>query len=107
MSWVHDCKISNCDFSKFDFLKEVAEENPYDTNYFIWLDAGTFSQPPPFDVTLSWPDPYKMLTIGNKFLIPNIKMNLTNKVIITDRRSYLRTNPNEIIAFMLGGTYYW
>lgn len=91
-------------YSKFDFLKEVADENPYNTEYFIWLDAGTFYQEPPFDSTLSWPDPYKIQLLGDKFLVSDYKFNVNDKSPLNNKRDYLRLNRNEICAFTLGGT---
>lgn len=94
-------------YSKFDFLKEVASDNPYNTDYFIWLDAGTFYQQAPFDCTLSWPDPYKIQLLGDRFLVSDYKFNLDDKSPIKDassKKSYLRLNRNEICAFTLGGT---
>jgi len=91
-------------FSKFDFLKEVADENPYNTDYFIWLDAGTFYQDPPFDSSLPWPDPYKIKILGDKFLVSNYYFNVHDVTPLNDKRSYLRLNKNEICAYILGGT---
>lgn len=90
-------------FSKFDFLKEVAEENPHDTDYFIWLDAGTFYDPPPFDCSLPWPDPYKIHVLQDKFLLSNYSFDVNNKAPLKDKRDYLRRNQNDICAFALGG----
>lgn len=90
-------------YSKFDFLKEVAADNPYNTEYFIWLDAGTFYQPPPFDVKLPWPDSHKIQILGNKFLVSDYNFDVNNRLPLKDKRSYLRLNKNEICAFMLGG----
>lgn len=91
-------------FSKFDFLKEVATNNPFDSEYFIWLDAGTFYQDPPFDTTLSWPDQYKIRVLGDKFLVSDYSFNANDKQPLQDKRNYLRQNRNEICAFVLGGT---
>ena len=91
-------------FSKFDFLKEVSSENPFNTEYFIWLDAGTFYQEPPFNCKLEWPDPYKIRVLGNKFLISDYNFDIQDKTPLSDKKSYLRLNRNEICAFILGGT---
>lgn len=91
-------------YSKLDFLKEVADGNPYNTDYFIWLDAGTFYQPPPFDYTLSWPDPYKISILGDKFLVSDYQFNVNDKSPLKDKKAYLRLNKNEICAFTLGGS---
>lgn len=91
-------------YSKFDFLHEVSSENPHNTKYFIWLDAGTFYDDPPFDYTLPWPDPYKIQVLGDKFLISNYNFDISDASPLKDKRSYLRLNQNEICAFTLGGT---
>ena len=88
-------------YSKFDFLYEVSNSNPYNSQYFIWLDAGTFYNDPPFDYNLPWPDPYKINILGNKFLISNT--NLTDLTPIKDKKHVLRQNNNVICAFILGG----
>lgn len=31
-------------FSKFQWLSEVAQHNPFDSEYFFWMDAGAFRQ---------------------------------------------------------------
>lgn len=91
-------------YSKFDFLHEVANDNPHNTNYFIWLDAGTFYQETPFNYKLPWPDPYKIQILGDKFLVSDYKFNVNNMSPLKDKKSYLRLNNNEICAFILGGT---
>ncbi|CAH6418210.1 Bacterial protein of unknown function (HtrL_YibB) [uncultured virus] len=91
-------------FSKFDFLKEVSDENPFGSEYFIWLDAGTFYQKPPFNYQLTWPDPYKIRLLGDKFLVSDYKFDRYNTRPLADKRSYLRLNQNEICAYVLGGS---
>jgi len=90
-------------FSKFDFLKEVSSTNPFNTEYFIWLDAGTFYQEPPFNYKLPWPDPYKMKILGDKFLVSDFNFNVQDQSPMKDEKAYLRLNRNEICAFVLGG----
>lgn len=91
-------------FSKFDFLKEAVEKDPFDSEYFIWLDAGTFYDTPPFDVTLEWPDPYKVRMLKGKFLVSDYSFNVNDKSPLKDKREYLTRNQNEICAFVLGGS---
>jgi len=92
-------------FSKIDFLKEVAEENPFSSEYFIWLDAGTFYDKPPFDVTLPWPDPYKIKILSTgKFLIADISsFNYRDKSILNNKKEYIKSHQNNICAYILGG----
>ena len=91
-------------YSKFDFLHEVAAENPYNTDHFIWMDAGTFYQEPPFNCSLPWPDPYKIQLLSDKFLVSSYRFNVSDKSPLNDKRSYLRRNQNEICAYILGGS---
>lgn len=91
-------------FSKFDFLKEAADINPFDSKYFVWLDAGTFYDEPPFDVTLEWPDPYKIRLLDGKFLVSDYNFDVNDKSPLSNKREYLTRNQNEICAFMLGGS---
>jgi len=85
-------------FSKFDFLQEVANNNPFKTEYFMWLDAGTFYTKPSFDKF----DRYKLRIIDNKFLIPNINLDIHNK--ICNKKEYLRHHDNKICCYFIGGT---
>lgn len=91
-------------FSKFNFLKEASTTNPFDSQYFIWLDAGTFYQQPPFNVELPWPDQYKVRLLGDKFLVSDYSFDVNDKRPLQDKRNYLRSNRNEICAFVLGGS---
>lgn len=99
-----NAKYQTIIFSKFDLLKEVATKNYFKTEYFLWLDAGTFYSPPPFDPTLEWPDPYKMKSFDTRFLIPNISMDPHDTSPLADKRTFLRGNRNDICTFCLGGS---
>lgn len=90
-------------FSKFDFLKEVADTNSFDSKYFIWLDAGTFREPPPFNVDLPWPDPYKIPILGDKFLLANYSFDPEDQSPIKWETRFLSSNINAICAYILGG----
>jgi hypothetical protein len=87
-------------FSKFDFLKEAAEENPFKTDYFIWMDAGAFYNKTTFNIS-PWPDPYKISILGDKFLIPNISLDPNNKT--SNKKEYLRNHDNKICCYIMGG----
>jgi len=91
-------------FSKFDLLKEVAASNQHNSKYFIWLDAGTFYQPPPLDNSLPWPDPYKMEIIEDKFLVANNGFDPLDSSPLNDKYSYLLQSKNGICAYILAGT---
>lgn len=106
----HECpefitaKYETIIFSKFDFLHEVATKNPHNSKYFIWLDAGTFYDTPPFNSDLDWPDPYKIQILGDKFLLSDYNFDINDKTPLKDKRAYLRRNCNGICAFILGGS---
>lgn len=88
-------------FSKFDFLKEIASENPFDSKYFVWLDAGTFRDNQPFNFAIPWPDKNKMCILDNKFLVVNYSLDMSHK--ITDKIDFLTNNDNHINAHIMGG----
>jgi hypothetical protein len=90
-------------FSKFGFLKDTANRNPFNTEYFIWLDAGTYRDNLPFNSSLSFPHPYKVRLLEDKFLVYDQNFNVNNKEPLKDKRNYLRRNQNEICAYILGG----
>lgn len=85
-------------FSKFDFLLQTTQQNPFNSEYFIWLDAGTFRHQLPF--TGAWPDPDKMVILGDRFLISDYHF---DHRYYDDKYSYLITNQNRINAHILGG----
>ena len=55
-----ECKMSLYNvviFSKFPWVKRVIEENPFDTEYFMWMDAGLSRFFGPHDVNINMPYP--------------------------------------------------
>ena len=90
-------------FSKFDLLLEVSQINPFASEYFIWMDAGTFYQDPPFDYNLPWRDPHKIGILQDKFLVPNYNFNVNDKSALRNKRAYLCGHTNNVCAYMLGG----
>lgn len=55
-----ECKLSLYDviiFSKFAWVKKVAEENPFDSDYFMWMDAGLSRFFKPHEVDIKSPYP--------------------------------------------------
>jgi hypothetical protein len=92
-------------FSKFDFLLDTAKHNPYNSKYFMWIDAGCYYDNPPFDTTLPWPDPYKIHILNNdQFLVVNEILNLEDTGIWDNREDYLKRNDNRMCAYFMGGT---
>lgn len=91
-------------YSKLDFLEEVSKENPFSSEYFIWLDAGTYQEATTFDSTFPWPDPYKMKIFGNKFLISEHSFNISDKSPLMDKKKYIRAHKNQVWGYIQGGT---
>lgn len=91
-------------YSKFNFMYEAANENPFNTKYFIWLDAGIFRSALPFDSKLPWPNPEKIEILEDRFLIANEILDVENKQPLEDKAGYLRENHNQISAHIMGGT---
>lgn len=68
-------------FNKVNTLKEVYEENPFNTKYFSWVDAGFIRDEKWILGNENWPDPTKLHLNENKVLffcindniIPNLK----------------------------------
>lgn len=89
-------------FSKFDLLKEVSEQNPFSSEYFLWLDAGTFQGEPDFDFSLPWPDQYKVKVLRENFLVPNRCFDWFEKISL-GVRAYISTKKAEICSYVLGG----
>ena len=87
-------------YSKLDFLLEVSQENPFNTEYFTWLDAGTYQNTPVFDVSLPWPDPYKMKIIGDKFLISERTLDVNDKSPLENKREYLYEHNNQVWGYI-------
>ena len=83
-------------FGKFKFLQEVCDTNPFDTEYFFWIDAGYFRKDTTFEH--DWADKYKLQCLENKFLIQNISLDAYGSV----DAEYLKQNTNEISAWFFG-----
>lgn len=95
-------------YSKLDFLKESSEENIFNTEYFIWLDARSFRNSLQFNPEIIWPDKYKIKCLGNKFLLcdravekPLLKLD-TNEVE-SEKIKFMRGHNNFVYAYILGG----
>lgn len=92
-------------FSKFDMLNQVAVDNPFHSDYFLWVDAGYFRNKPTFNTKLLWPDPYKIqhLQDGRYLIQQSKKIDPSNESILKDPVRYLSTLPNDVIACIHGG----
>lgn len=96
-------------YSKFNFLRDVINDNPFSSDYFFWIDAGYFREEPGKEVTFTWPDSEKIRITDYKFLIQNNSLHVTNNnpEKITNltgaEKEYLRKCPNELLACFFGG----
>lgn len=86
-------------FSKLDFLQEAADTNTFDSEYFIWLDAGTYRHPAPFSGP--WPDKYKIKLLGESFMMPAHISQINRD--LTELPSYIKNNYPFIYAYTMGG----
>lgn len=100
----NDAKNLIAQYSKLDLLEEVSKQNPFDTEYFVWLEENTFQDEPTFNASVSWPDPYKMKIFGDKFLISQNNFNTTDKSPLTDKKKYILSNKDQILEYIHCGT---
>lgn len=95
-------------YSKFKWLKQVVEENPFNSKFFFWLDAGGSRFFDDYDLNLEYPSPNAIEALegmGEKFLIQmNMEYydDLINADILTDQ--YLLDNRSYVLGSMFGGT---
>jgi hypothetical protein len=65
-----ECKLSLYNiiqYSKLEWLNQVIHENPYESEYFFWMDAGCSRFFDDVDTNIIWPDENKLLS--NKIVI--------------------------------------
>jgi hypothetical protein len=53
-------------FHKVNYLNEVAKKNPFNTEYFSWVDAGFIRSERDIEGITSWPDPEKLKLTPDK-----------------------------------------
>jgi hypothetical protein len=97
-------------YSKFHFLDEAIQENPFETRYFFWIDAGYFRSPPDESIEKPWPDPHKLrplergkILVQNYNLVPPKERSVLTLMASFEAREYLKGCSNEIIACFFGG----
>lgn len=92
-------------YSKFDFLYETINSNPFRSKYFFWVDAGYFRKNPDQVIDLPWPDQEKIEAIGEKFIIQNFNFSIDPQYTPSCNleKKYLKTCPNELSACFMGG----
>lgn len=106
-----ECKhsiYSVIQYSKFKWLQKAIEENPFNSKFFFWLDAGGSRFFENYDLSEEYPSPNAIQALnemGDKFLIQmNMEYykDLVNADILTEE--YLLDNRSYILGSMFGGT---
>lgn len=106
-----ECKhsiYSIIQYSKFKWLKMAIKENPFNSKFFFWLDAGGSRFFDGLDLNLEYPSKNAIEALeemGEKFLIQmNMEFykDLVNADILTEK--YLLDNRSYILGSFFGGT---
>lgn len=85
--------------SKMFLLNRVAQEDPFGTEYFFWVDAGYIRAGPFFEMSDEWPDPSKVRLFGDKFVVQKTCLTF-DKV---EFRGYFLRLENSMMAAFFGG----
>lgn len=105
-----ECKhsmYSIIQYSKFKWLKTAIEENPFNSNFFFWLDGGGSRFFEYYDLSLDYPSPNAVEALqgmGDKFLIQmNMEFykDLANAISLPE--DYLLDNRSYVLGSMFGG----
>jgi Bacterial protein of unknown function (HtrL_YibB) len=106
-----ECKhslYSIIQYSKFKWLLQAVEENPFNSKFFFWLDAGASRFFDNYDLNLEYPSPNAIEALkemGEKFLVQmNMEYykDLANSNTLSE--DYLLDNRSYILGSMFGGT---
>ncbi len=95
-------------YSKFKWISQAIEENPFDSKFFFWMDAGGSRFFGQYDLDLEYPSENALEALegmGDKFLIQmNMEYykDLANASILP--KSYLLDNRSYVLGSMFGGT---
>jgi hypothetical protein len=94
-------------YSKFKWITQVVEENPFDSKFFFWMDAGASRFFEGFDLEQDYPSANAteaLNQMGDKFLI---QMNMEYYKDLAEAsilpKSYLLDNRSYILGSMFGG----
>lgn len=107
-----ECKMSLYNviiFSKFAWVKKVIEENPFNSEYFMWMDAGLsrFFEPHGVNINLSYPSETAITTLlenKDNVLIQatmNFYPDLVNSKVCDE--SYFFDSRSWVMAGLWGG----
>ena len=96
-------------FSKFAWVKQIIEENPFQSEYFMWMDAGLsrFFEPHEIDLNLPYPSETAVNTLlenKNSVLIQatmNFYPDLVNAEVCDE--SYFFDSRSWVMAGLWGG----
>lgn len=95
-------------YSKFKWLKQAIEENPFNSKFFFWIDAGGSRFFENYDLNQEYPSSNAIEALedmGEKFLIQmNMEYykDLANAETLDE--SYLLDNRSYVLGSMFGGT---
>ena len=105
-----ECKhamYSIIQYSKFPWVKKAIEDNPHDSTYFFWLDAGGSRFFEGYDITQEYPSKDALKSIdemGESFLV---QMNTEFYPDLSDADEldldYLYDNRSYVLGSMFGG----
>lgn len=95
-------------YSKFKWLQEAIDINPFQSKYFFWLDAGGSRFFNDYDLTQDYPSPNALKSLnemGETFLV---QMNMEYYKDLANSKElskeYLLDNRSYILGSMFGGT---
>ena len=106
-----ECKYSMysiIQYSKFKWMKTAIEENPFNSKFFFWIDAGGSRFFDGYDLSLDYPSPNAIEALegmGNKFLVQmNMEFykDLAGASLLP--KEYLLDNRSYVLGSMFGGT---
>jgi len=94
-------------YSKFKWLEQAVKENPFNSKFFFWMDAGGSRFFDNYDLTSDYPSTNAieaLLNMGDKFLLQmNMEyyQDLVNASILSEE--YLLDNRSCVLGSMFGG----
>jgi len=97
-----ECKLPEYNiiqYSKFGWLQKAIKENPFNTDYFFWVDAGISRFFLDVNINLPYPNEKKLTSIGKKFVIQ--QKHTINNYKFTDK--FIWTAENLLKGTMFGG----
>jgi hypothetical protein len=95
-------------YSKFKWLERAIEENPFDSKFFFWMDAGASRFFEEYDLSQDYPSENaknSLEDMGEQFLI-QVNMEYYKDLVsaTTLTKDYLLDNRSYVLGSMFGGT---